>query len=120
MSRYDISYRDMEHERLSEAAWLVLVALGEGPRHGYAILKTIAAVSDGTVTLSTGTLFGIIRRFLDLGWIRPAADPDPPPNLRERRAYTLTAAGRKVALAEARRYEALARLGRRRFATREA
>ena len=120
MSPYDISWRDMDHEPLSESAWFVLLALGDGPRHGYAILKDIEAISQGRVRLSTGTLFGIIRRFLELGWIRPAADPEPQRNFRERRAYKLTAAGRRVALAEAHRLEKLARLGRRHFAADEA
>lgn len=106
----------MAHEPLSEASLFVLLALGGGPRHGYAILKEVEAMSDGRVALSTGTLYGIIRRFLDLGWIRRAADPDPQRNLRERQAYTLTAAGREVAHAEAKRLETLVRLWRRRFA----
>jgi DNA-binding PadR family transcriptional regulator len=119
MSPYDISYHDMANERLSEAAWFVLVALGEGPRHGYAILKDIEEMSDGRVTLSTGTLFGILKRFLELGWIRRAVDPEPKQNLRERQAYALTLAGRKVAMAESKRLEILARLGRRRFGASE-
>ena len=115
-----IVHRSMEHEPLSEARFYVLLALGEGPRHGYAILKDIENISQGRLTPSTGTLYGILQRFLELGWIRRAADPNPQQNLSERQAYALTATGRRVALTEARRLETLLSLSRRRFVTEEA
>ena len=105
---------------LSESAFLVLLSLAEGPRHGYAILRDVEELSGGRVTLSTGTLYGVIRRYLDAGWIKRAADPDPQDNNRERQAYNLTSAGRRVVAAEAERLETLVKLSRARLAAMEA
>ncbi len=96
----------VDHLPLTPALFHVLLALAAGDKHGYAILKHVAERSDGAVSLSTGTLYGIIKRLLDEGWIEevrrrpPAAEDDA-----RRRYYRLTPFGRQVALAEARRLE---------------
>ena len=101
---------------LSEQSFFILLALAEGPRHGYAILGDVEGLSNGRITLSTGTLYGSIKRMLELDWIRPAKDPLPKENKRERRAYQLTSEGRKVLANEAERLESLARVSRLRLA----
>ena len=84
---------------LTPALFHVLLSLADGEKHGYAILKEVGERTGGTVSLSTGTLYGIIKRLLADGMIREsAAGTDE-----RRRAYRLTAFGRKVALAEAER-----------------
>jgi len=45
-----------EHNRLSPAAFQILVALAAGPRHGYSIMKDVSAVTSGEVRLNPGTL----------------------------------------------------------------
>ena len=45
---------------LTETTFYILLSLAQGPRHGYAILKDVAALSDGRVTLGTGTLLGTL------------------------------------------------------------
>jgi DNA-binding PadR family transcriptional regulator len=84
---------------LTPALFHVLLSLADGEKHGYAILKEVEARTAGKVVLSTGTLYGIIKRLLADGWIRQSALG----STERRRAYRLTAAGRKVALAEAER-----------------
>jgi DNA-binding PadR family transcriptional regulator len=84
---------------LTPALFHVLLSLADGEKHGYAILKEVEARTQGKVVLSTGTLYGIIKRLLADGWIRASALG----STERRRAYRLTAAGRKVALAEAER-----------------
>jgi DNA-binding PadR family transcriptional regulator len=84
---------------LTPALFHVLLSLADGEKHGYAILKEVAARTDDKVVLSTGTLYGIIRRLLADGWIRESALG----STERRRAYRLTPLGRKVALAEAER-----------------
>ena len=84
---------------LTPALFHVLLSLADGEKHGYAILKEVEARTNGRVGLSTGTLYGIIKRLLADGWIRESALG----STERRRAYRLTAAGRKVALAEAER-----------------
>ena len=99
---------------LSEATLFILLALADRPRHGYAILQEIETLSVGRVTLSTGTLYGAIKRFLDSGWIRKVADPDGT-TARDRQAYELTKEGRRVAVAEASRLEQMAKVSRLRL-----
>ena len=84
---------------LTPALFHVLLALADGEKHGYAVLKEVEERTGGSVTLSTGTLYGIIKRLLADGLIRDSAAGSD----ERRRAYRLTPFGRKVALAEAER-----------------
>ncbi len=91
---------------LTPAMFHVLLSLAGGESHGYAILKEVSLRTTGEVRLSTGTLYGIIKRLLSAGLIdecrrRPAADEDD----ERRRYYRLTPFGRQVASAEAERLE---------------
>jgi DNA-binding PadR family transcriptional regulator len=88
---------------LTPALFHVLLALADGEKHGYAILKEIEQRTSGQVLLSTGTLYGIIKRLLADGMIRESAAGSD----ERRTAYRLTAFGRKVALAEAERLREL-------------
>jgi DNA-binding PadR family transcriptional regulator len=92
---------------LTAAMFNVLITLSDGDKHGYAILKEVEEHTAGEVQLSTGTLYGIIKRLLADGLIvesrqRPAEDDD-----QRRRYYRLTDDGRHVAVAEATRMEKL-------------
>jgi DNA-binding PadR family transcriptional regulator len=93
---------------LTAALFNVLLSLADGEKHGYAILKEVDEQTGGEVQLSTGTLYGIIKRLLAEGLIvesrnRPAANEDDA----RRRYYRLTDQGREVAVAEAVRMEKL-------------
>ncbi len=93
---------------LTPAMFNVLLALADGDKHGYAVLKEVAEQTAGEVQLSTGTLYGIIKRLLAEGMIvevrrHPAIENDD----QRRRYYHLTDLGRTVALAEAERMEKL-------------
>jgi DNA-binding PadR family transcriptional regulator len=90
---------------LTPALFHVLLSLADGEKHGYAIIKDVDERTSGTVRLSTGTLYGIIKRLLQEGWIRGSAFG----STERRRAYRLTAFGRKVAQAEADRMRELVR-----------
>src|SRR5436190_23718141 len=92
---------------LTPALFHVLLSLADGEKHGYAILKEVEEHTGGEVRLSTGTLYGIIKRLLAEGLIvesshRPVEDDD-----QRRRYYRLTDSGRHVAMAEAVRLEKL-------------
>jgi DNA-binding PadR family transcriptional regulator len=100
---------------LTPAMFHILLALAAEDLHGYAILKEVALRTRGEVRLSTGTLYGIIKRLLTEGLIverreRPAASNDD----ERRRYYRLTARGREVAAAEAERLEKVVALARAR------
>ena len=94
---------------LSEATFYILLSMSPSPKHGYAILKEVRFLSGGRVTLSTGTLYGAIKRLLEQGWIERAADPRPDQAARKRQTYALTHDGRRVLDAELRRLQAMVR-----------
>jgi DNA-binding PadR family transcriptional regulator len=101
------------NQPLSEPVLLILLSLAAEPRHGYAILKDVAELSGDRVRMSTGTLYGAIRRLLDDRWIERFREADAP---RGRQAYRLTPAGQHVAVEEMRRMKLLARLATLRLA----
>ena len=79
----------------------ILVALGDGERHGYAIMQEIAARTDGAVRLGPGTLYGSIRRMLHDGLIEEIDERSgPADNDVRRRYYRITPRGRRVAKQE--------------------
>jgi DNA-binding PadR family transcriptional regulator len=91
----------------------VLIALADGERHGYAIIKEIDRRTGGRLRLSAGTLYALIRRFVAEGVIEESdARPDPSLDDERRRYYRLTPFGRNVALAEAGRLESLVGMAR--------
>ena len=104
-------------EPLTEPVLLILLSLAEEPRHGYAIMKDVAEISDRRVTLSTGTLYGALRRLLDDGWIERFHGDD---GSRGRQAYRLTEPGRRVLQQEVSRMKQLTKLASRRVSLKEA
>lgn len=94
---------------LNPRAFYVLLSLAEEDRHGYAIAKAVEAITGGTVRLTPGTLYPLIRQLLVDGWIlelpEDAGDP-------RRRRYRLSALGKRIAQAEARRLDALVKVAR--------
>jgi DNA-binding PadR family transcriptional regulator len=93
---------------LPPSEFQILLALADGERHGYAIMQEIERRSAGAVRLGPGTLYGSIKRMLATGLIeesdeRPAAERGD----ERRRYYRITARGKQMAAAEARRMEVL-------------
>jgi PadR family transcriptional regulator PadR len=103
-------------EPLTEAVLLILLSLAEQPRHGYSILKDVEEMSAGRVVLSTGTLYGALRRLLGGGWIERFEEDD---TSRDRHAYRLTADGRKYLQVEVARMRHLTRLAGLRMSLKE-
>ena len=108
------SRRDPEpYLPLTPAMFHVLLALADGEKHGYAILQEVTRRTDGRVRLSTGTLYGLVKRLLGEGMVeergrRPAGEAADP----RRRYYRLTPFGRRVARAEAERLETVVVMAR--------
>jgi DNA-binding PadR family transcriptional regulator len=92
---------------LTPAMFHVLLALADEDKHGYAILKEVAEQTNGEVQLSTGTLYGIIKRLLETGLIKEVRKPAAKNDDSRRRYYRLTDTGRQIAVAEAKRLEKL-------------
>ena len=98
---------------LTPALFHVLLALADGEKHGYVISKEIAWRTNNEVKLSTGTLYGIIKRLLDDALIEESAErPDFSLDDQRRRYYRLTKLGKAVAEAEAERMERVLALAR--------
>jgi len=90
----------LAHLPLREPTFYILLSLSPGPKHGYAIMKEVEILSESRLLLSTGTLYGAIKRLLDDGWIRRVEDPLPNSTDRERKAYALTEQGQRLLSAE--------------------
>jgi DNA-binding PadR family transcriptional regulator len=96
---------------LSPAFFHILLSLGEGERHGYALKREISRRTDGKLKLGPGVLYGSINKMLELGLIEESDDrPDPHLDDERRRYYRITNYGCKVAQAEAARMRELAQL----------
>ena len=92
----------------------ILIALGDGPRHGYAILKDVADRTGGEFHLGPATLYTSIKRLLHIHYIEEVADTGGADE--RRRYYRITERGRRVAIDETRRLDSLVSQARSRFA----
>jgi DNA-binding PadR family transcriptional regulator len=106
-----------ETKPLSEPVLLILMSLSDRPRHGYALMKDIENLSQGRVRLSTGTLYGALRRLLQEEWIERFEQED---TAREKQAYRLTLVGRKQLQLELGRMRQLTRAASERMRMSEA
>lgn len=98
---------------LTPAVLHILIALEGEPKHGYGIMKTVEAITDGKVTMGPGTLYGTIKRMLKAGLIEEIDEqPDPDLDDERRRYYRLTAFGIRVLKAEVKRLAALMKVAR--------
>lgn len=100
---------------LQPAAFHILLAVSDEDRHGYAIIQDVAARTNGELKLSAGTLYRSIQRMLEQGLLAETRErPAPELDDERRRYYRITAFGRAVATAEARRLSLLVKLARAR------
>ncbi|MCC6615668.1 MAG: helix-turn-helix transcriptional regulator [Anaerolineae bacterium] len=93
---------------LTPAVFHILLALADGEKHGYAIMQEVIRITDGAVRMGPGTLYGTIKRMLEMGLIEETDErPDPEMDDERRRYYRLTPFGERVAQAEAARLASL-------------
>lgn len=103
----------MTERSLQEPTLLLLTALADAPRHGYALIQEIALISGGRVRMRTGTLYGALDRLLKQGLIE--VEREEVVDGRARRTYALTDDGRGLLAAEAERLSAAAAEAQRRL-----
>lgn len=90
---------------LTPAVFHILLALATGERHGYGIMKQVEADAQGQVKMGPGTLYGSLKRMLDVGLVRESANRIDPTLGDERRIYyQITDLGAKALAAELERY----------------
>lgn len=85
---------------LPAASQHLLLALLDGEQHGYALMRRVEELSDGTVRMGPGTLYGTLNRLVEDGLIVETTDRVARDDGDRRRYYELTADGRAAALAE--------------------
>ena len=104
----------MPNPPLKPSTYYVLLALGDGERHGYAIMQAVDEMTGGRETILPGTLYAALARMVDGGLIEeregPAEDASGGP---KRRYYKSTKQGLAAARAESERLRALLDVARK-------
>jgi DNA-binding PadR family transcriptional regulator len=90
---------------LSEATFYILLSLVE-PLHGYGIMQKVQSISEGTVTIGPGTLYGAFTSLEKEGLIKMVKEED------RRKTYILTEKGRQVLAEQIRRLEIMSNNGK--------
>ena len=99
---------------LTPAVYHILLALADGEKHGYGIMKDVETQTVGRLKMGPGTLYGSIKRMLAGGLIEAAAErPDPALDDERRRYYRLTGLGRSQLNAESERLAQAVQAARR-------
>jgi DNA-binding PadR family transcriptional regulator len=103
------------HLPLKPEVLSILLALAEGPQHGYGVIERVRHRKDGSHSMHTGPFYRHLRRLLDDGVVEelrsvPAGIKD---DARRGPYYGLTRLGRAVVAAECSRLESVVRLGRK-------
>ncbi|MFJ8040449.1 PadR family transcriptional regulator [Kitasatospora sp. NPDC096147] len=106
----------MTERQLQEPTRLVLTALADAPRHGYAIIQEVLAISAGRTRLSTGTLYTALDRLLHQHLIE--VESEEVVGGRLRRTFALTRQGQDVLAEETGRLRAAVTEAERRLAVR--
>ena len=91
----DIDTRALDRElKRGSAELLILAVLESRPRHGYDLGKLIHAQSGGQLSFHIDSLYPLLYRLEERGWIKGAWVEKP--DERRRRFYKVTAEGRRV------------------------
>src|SRR6267142_376733 len=94
-----IGSRILDRELKKGSAELLILSLVEDrPRHGYEISKLIESRSNGMLSFNVASLYPLLYRLEDRGWIQGRWVEKV--GERRRRFYKLTAAGRKILAAQ--------------------
>lgn len=103
------------HPPLTPAVFHILLALSNGERHGYGIMKQVAMDSQGTIRMGAGTLYGSLKRMFDAGLVKESDTRIDPAMGDERRIYyQITGVGTQALAAELARYQHLVTLAQER------
>ena len=85
-------------EPMSESYYYILLCLAKGANHGYGIMQMTEQLSQGDVTIGSGTMYGATSNMMKKGWIREIMSDEP--GQERRRLYQLTNEGRAALRAE--------------------
>ena len=94
---------------LTPITFQVLIALCDGPLHGYGVMRRVEENSGARV--GPGTVYGALGRLQSWAWVEDVGEDVSDPRRGAR--FALTRAGRAALRAEARRLHGLSELARR-------
>jgi DNA-binding PadR family transcriptional regulator len=95
--------RSRSQKPLTPAVFHILLALADGPLHGYAIMKAVESSSGAGTRMGPGTIYGSLERMEESGLVKEL----PSGSYDRRRRFALQPAGRRALLAESRRLSQL-------------
>ena len=90
-------------EQLTDSVFYIMAAFTQ-PKHGYAVMNDIEALTDGEVTIGPASLYTIIKKLMNQEYITLFDDSDS-----RRKVYTLTEKGRDVLQHDMKRREKMIR-----------
>src|SRR5688572_8468149 len=93
---------------LTPAVFHILLALADGPLHGYAIMQAVAESAGADLRMGPGTIYGSLQRMEDAGLVKELASRSD----ERRRVFALLPVGRRALEAESQRLSRLAALVR--------
>lgn len=77
-------------EQITDLMFYIMATLTE-PRHGYAMMNLLEEKSNGSISIGPASMYTIIKKLLNLGWIYLYDDSDS-----RRKTYLLTDEGKKI------------------------
>jgi DNA-binding PadR family transcriptional regulator len=95
---------------LSEASFYILLSLSSEAKHGYAIWKDVESLSNGSLKLSTSTLYDALERLLQQGLINRVKEESQRNRGRPRKMYRLNEIGKQVLVMDLNRMRRLLEL----------
>jgi DNA-binding PadR family transcriptional regulator len=102
-----------EYQPLTPAVFHIMLALADGEKHGYAIMKEVELLTNHQIKMGPGTLYGSIKRMVANGLVEESAGrPDPELGEERRRYYRLTGLGQRVIRLESQRMEVAVKAAR--------
>ena len=85
-------------EPISESYYYILLCLSKAPSHGYGIMQMTERLSQGEVTIGSGTMYGATSNMMKKGWIKEIFSDGV--GVERKRLYCLTEDGETVLKAE--------------------
>ena len=108
----DIDTRALDRElKRGSAELLILSLLDALPRHGYDLSKLIETRSGGTLKFHLDSLYPLLYRLEERGWIKGTWVEKP--DERRRRFYKVTAEGKRVLAQQRKTFDAFVEAVRR-------
>ena len=101
-------------EPLTPAVFHILLALADGRKHGYAIMKQVTADGGSNLRMGPGTLYGSLQRMAAAGLVEEREEEEDD---ERRRYYQLTAHGQRALRGELKRLRQAVAAARRKGVT---